>query len=42
MRQWGGGQVSEPKSGAITVVEILDRFLHACRKDAAPRTFEGY
>lgn len=29
-------------SDNISVIEVLDRFLDACEKDSAPRTFEAY
>lgn len=44
MRQHGNGGVPEPQyaTDALTVVELLDRFLENCQKESAERTFESY
>ncbi len=44
MRRHAQGDIPEtaPQPDALTVSELLDKFLDACRKDSAPRTFESY
>jgi integrase len=42
MRGYGDGKVPEPATDGPTVVELLDKFLDACQRDAARRTFESY
>jgi integrase len=44
MRQHADGVLPEATSqpDALTAVELFDKFLDACRKDSAPRTYESY